>query len=144
MKKMLLVLALITLSSTALADSYKETFFYCEIKDITRMGNGKLIRDSWTKTLLAHRSYISYFESNGYLQTGDGAGSGNTWKMKVVQKGSRENSSIGVREYHGLASSGVDTIRIQTWAPGMPFMYTFGDEIYTGNCKLFRNNKNKG
>jgi hypothetical protein len=51
--------------------------------------------------------------------------------------GTRQNGVVAQRIERGVASVVVQTLRIQTWMPTMPFIYYDQDEVYTGTCKGF-------
>ena len=57
-------------------------------------------------------------------------------QMEVVQKGSVDNSAIGLYRYKGAGSSGADLFRIRTFEKEMPFLFLDTAIIYTGNCEV--------
>ena len=135
MRKIILIAIALMLVPNEVSASPKGNLFSCTVEDVQKLQDtGALGRDGYTKLVRTTFKSIIYDEATGVLRHGS---SGVSWQMKVVQKGTKENSSIGLREYHGRAASGADIIRIQTFIKEMPFMYVFGSEIHTGNCKRF-------
>ena len=107
--------------------------YSCEIKDVMSLGdNGIMTRTDWDKASHEKWKTFTFDEMTGIFRYGN---SDVSRKMVVVQKGSTENSAIGLFTYRGAASAGADVLRIATFTKGMPFMFVDTDQLYTGSCK---------
>ena len=107
--------------------------YLCKTEDVQELGeNGRHERNMVTKQSMQLYSRFTFDEETGLLRMGS---AGIIRKMKVVQKGTSENSAVGLFTYHGPGSAGADVFRIRVWEDEMPLMFVDTDSVYTGRCK---------
>ena len=105
--------------------------YICELKYFGQMSESGFLEETrLSQALIASKLELTFESSSGVLTV-----HGNRWHMEIIQYGSSENSLVAIRQYEGLASSGVNVFIIETWKEGMPFLYQSGSDIYTGRCK---------
>jgi hypothetical protein len=52
--------------------------------------------------------------------------------MKIIHKGTADNSLVAIDVYQGAGDSGADVFRVSTWKEKMPFLYLRTTTVYTG------------
>ena len=106
--------------------------YSCVTKDVQEIGpKGTLVRNKIKVFYKKSFPTFVFDEVSGLLRKG----SLDPEKFQLIQKGSYENSSIGLLKYNGIAASGVEVFRIKTWEKEMPFLFLDGYIVFTGNCK---------
>jgi hypothetical protein len=61
------------------------------------------------------------------------------WKLKVFQRGSKQNGLVAVRAHRGSASYVVQVLRVATFVKGAPFVFIDQGSFHAGRCEVFRN-----
>lgn len=130
----LLSIACVTLStSLCQARTYR-----CEVTSITKLQeNGTLREDGFTQLLKKSIVELYWDEEAGVLRTVYTEIAPRSEAFSLLQKGSNDNSSVGISIVRGPASTPVSTITIRTFMKGMPFLLSdlFDGTVYTGNCR---------
>ena len=130
----LIIPAFVALLVSGPALTAEGRLFNCTVKDVQQLGNdGVLIRNKVTQRDRDWYKTFTFDEMTGILRYGKSFFSR---QMEVVQKGSVDNSAIGLYRYKGAGSSRADLFRIKTFKKEMPFLFLDTDTIYTGNCEV--------
>ncbi len=110
----------------------KGQIYDCTVKSITVLGSSGFMEENpKTKSLYTtNPKKIIFNETTGIL-SGEGF---SPLKMKVLQRGTDENSAIGYTTYKGRASSGIAVLRIKSWEVGLPFLFLDSSILSTGSC----------
>ena len=95
--------------------------YNCKVKGISGLEPSGMMEETPRTIALFNSNPMSFIfdEATGIL-SGDGF---NPLKMTVLQKGTKENSSIGYSIFKGNVSSGIAVLRIKKWEVGLPFLF---------------------
>ncbi len=114
----------------------RSEIFVCDIKQVQQLTEkGTLGRTQTTDMYIKYYGRVIWNTISGDLRVinKDGSESGFKREVKMIQKGTNENSAFGLRVFTGPARVVVTTMSVSTWINTMPFLLT-EDEIITGNC----------
>ncbi len=109
--------------------------FECDVKWKGKLrDDGSFGPTDWTDLNLKAFPAFTFDEGTGVLRW---KGSGNAWQYRIVQVGGDDNSLLAMRTMQGTASFVIDSLRIQTWTTGWPFMLIEQNEVSSGTCGRF-------
>lgn len=94
--------------------------------------DGSMGPTDWTKLHMKAFPTFLFDEGSAVLRW---KASDLAWQYRVVQAGTEDNSLLAIRTMQGTASFVVDSLRIQTFVKGWPFLLIEQDEISTGKCR---------
>jgi hypothetical protein len=98
-----------------------------EIKPVTKGG-----LEDFTK------QQIIFDENSSVIKVGRD-GDWVEWKLKVFQRGSKQNGLVAVRARRISAPYVVQVLRVATFVKGAPFVFIDQGSFHAGRCEVFRN-----
>jgi len=117
--------------------SAKAEIYLCDIKQfLTLREDGTLTKDWMSEQRAKLYSRVGWNTLTGEVKfySREGGSTSYSRELKVIQKGTNENSAICVSIVHGSAATVLTTITVNTLSKGMPFLLHTYTETYTGNC----------
>jgi hypothetical protein len=127
------IAVLIIGSTVAEARAYE-----CHVKNmIMETKDGISVRSDgvWDNLYKMNFKRFRYDEETGYLRADY---SSQSWKLESLQKGSHENSSIGIFIGEMGVSRPVLYLKIKTYDEGAPFLIDFFGNTFGGFCEEFK------
>lgn len=113
---------------SALAKVYR-----CEVKEVRQLtATGALDETEWTTLLEGRYPSIIWDDITGLLR---GSPAVNPPTFDLIQRGTRNNSTIAIFVNKGPASTYVSVFQLQTYEAALPFMLTENSIITSGNCE---------
>jgi hypothetical protein len=100
----------------ARAEGYLYSCNTIEIKKLD--ANGNLPDVDASQQFFGTAKKIFFDEASGIMRDGI-----STSNMKIIQRGTADNSLVAIDVYQGAGDSGADVFRVSTWEEKMPFLY---------------------
>jgi len=127
------VLVFLLGTNTALAKTY-----VCDVKHQLNLKEGILKAPgkgdfSWLKNF----KKLVFDEESGVIKYGAEGLWFHPKKMKLWQKGSKENSMLAFRAIKGGVRNPLETLRISVWKKDAPFFWDNDGDYFTGTCKVY-------
>lgn len=127
-------LTALLLTGTATAQgSVGGRLFECDLVwNGTLRSDGTVGQTDWTD--LRKKSFDTFIfdEGSGVLRW---KGADLAWQYLVMQSGTDENSMVAMRTLQGASAFVIDSLRIQTFVEGWPFLLIERDELSSGKCR---------
>jgi hypothetical protein len=129
----IIIAAFVALTLVGPVKADEGRLYQCSVKSITELGASGLMEENASTSGWLKRTVetITFDEASGILRRG-----GVTREMTLIQRGTQDNSTVGLYVYNGAGSGGADVFRIRTWKANMPFLFLDTDTLFTGYCKV--------
>lgn len=103
----------------------------CTVEDAREVVDGTLEPTKISEISIGHEMFFDEAENRLTLPGGI------SWFFDRIQDGSADNDLVALRVYQGPANAAVMTWRIRVWEPDLPFLFVYGAEVQSGQCKPF-------
>jgi hypothetical protein len=105
--------------------------FICRVLDVGQVGSDGRLLDNRYTSLIEDSDMTFSFDP----ETGSYAEDLITWRFRVLQNGTEENSLKAIRILEGPAATVVQYLSIETFAENS-FLFAWDTEVRSGTCEL--------